>query len=223
MLTKDALNQLMVKKGILKMDGLSLLCVTFNAGGNVPEVSDLDGMFESMEGSRENLPQMICVGVQEMVDLNATNAVLTSSETEKAAEKWSQNVLTIVNGIEASTSTSAYEDGPFEDSYEEGEDGSIDIDKLSQQSQQSQQQQDPIGLTGGSTGSSILAASNPYVMLKQEAMVGLWVCLLCTKSIQPSIKNLAVGKLERGLATVTGEMLGNKGGTCNNKEYIRNI
>ena len=50
--------------------------------------------------------------------------------------------------------------------------------------------------------------SNPYVILKQEAMVGLWICLLSTVSIEPSIKNIAVGKMERGLATVRGEMLG---------------
>ena len=103
MLTKDEINFIMRETGILNVEDLSLYCVTYNVGGaTCPDLHDVKTLFAKMtDTSRENMPDMVVVALQEMVDLNITNNVLSNSNTIRAAEKWLTSILQVVNEIEA--------------------------------------------------------------------------------------------------------------------------
>lgn len=51
---------------------------------------------------------------------------------------------------------------------------------------------------------------NPYELLIKEHMVGLWICVIVSKSIRPAIRCVQKASCPRGV----GGMFGNKGATC---------
>ena len=82
-------------------EDLSILCLSSNAGGEkLPSAEYTKTMFSQMATlTHDALPDIIVVGVQEMVELSATN-VISSSATIQAAQQWLYSILTNVNSIE---------------------------------------------------------------------------------------------------------------------------
>lgn len=57
---------------------------------------------------------------------------------------------------------------------------------------------------------SVNGTFNPYELLCHEHMVGLWVCVIVSRAIRPTIKNVHKAHCQRGV----GGMFGNKGAVC---------
>ena len=74
MITKADINDLMRRGGLSTTEHLNLICFTFNAGGNDPDESTISGIpihYMVME----TFPDLICIGLQEMVELNAQSMI----------------------------------------------------------------------------------------------------------------------------------------------------
>ena len=70
MITKEDINNLLRREGHLTTEDLGLLCFTFNVGGNDPDEKAVSGLFDTLY-DMETFPDLICIGIQEMVELNA--------------------------------------------------------------------------------------------------------------------------------------------------------
>eukprot|EP00605_Chrysophyceae_sp_TOSAG23-4_P001404 GSChrysophyteH1.ASY1.ANO1.1526.1 assembled CDS len=100
-LTKEEINHIMRENGIIEQEDLSLYCVTSNAAGNAsPGVDDIHKLFEYLDRDESggDLPNVVCVGVQEIVELSAAN-LLSSSASTLAAARWSRMCLQVLNSL----------------------------------------------------------------------------------------------------------------------------
>jgi hypothetical protein len=115
---RSDLNGALRDEGFLTSENLTLMCFTFNCNGKDPD-DTASSLFDEIDRlGLDSMPDMICVGLQEMVALNAQN-VLAGGFVEQQAHKWLQVILRRLNEFEekntsnsgsgSSSSSSAYE------------------------------------------------------------------------------------------------------------------
>lgn len=99
-ISQDEINQFLRDNGHLKGEDVSFLGVTYNAAGKDPDEEKLDSLFEAMD-HYTMLPDMVCVSLQEMVDLTATNvmadAVGVTTLTTERESKWFDLIVNLLN------------------------------------------------------------------------------------------------------------------------------
>ena len=100
MLKRVELNSALREAGCLNSESFTLMCFTFNCNGNEPG-SSVHGLFDEISKLKE-MPELICVGLQEMVPLNAQN-VLAKSLPEQRSHQWLQIILQCLNDFEGNT------------------------------------------------------------------------------------------------------------------------
>lgn len=150
-MNRGEINSALRESGCLDSENFTLMCFTFNCGGNDPDFS-ANALFDEI-GKLNQMPELICVGLQEMVALNAQN-VLAKGFSEQQGHKWLQVILRRLND--------------YEEKY------------------------------------------NPYEVVAHECLVGLWICLISTRKLKTSLKEVSVGHCATGI----GGVLGNKGGVA---------
>jgi len=161
MLSKDELAMLF-QGSCIHREGFNLLCMTFNVNAKIEDSFD-SLLGEMLKSNAETLPDILVIGLQEVVPLNAQNIIGANifSESEEIIDRWMWLILTALSRLE----------GVYDQ-----ENGTV----------------------------------NPYELLIKEHMVGLWICVISSRSLQPAIKNVQKAQCQRGV----GGMFGNKGATC---------
>ncbi len=157
MITKEDINNLLRREGHLTTEDLGLLCFTFNVGGNDPDEKAVSGLFDTLY-DMETFPDLICIGIQEMVELNAQSMIGSSLHAvDHQSHKWQEALIGYLNKI---------------------------VDNMDIGSQ--------------------------YLVVAEEVLLGLWICLISTEDLRPSLRDICIGHCACGI----GGMLANKGGVA---------
>ena len=77
MISKDDINDFLRREGYLTTESLNLATFTFNVGGKDPDAESVAGLLDTLY-DMEAFPDLICVGLQEMVELNAQSMIGSS-------------------------------------------------------------------------------------------------------------------------------------------------
>ena len=138
-------------------EGFNLLCMSFNVNAKIEESFD-SLLGEMLKSNAETLPDILVIGLQEVVPLNAQNIIGANifSESEEIIDRWMWLILTALSRLE----------GVYDQ-----ENGTV----------------------------------NPYELLIKEHMVGLWICVISSRSLQPAIKNVQKAQCQRGVGGMFGE------------------
>ena len=157
MLTKEL--SVLLQSSCVRREDFNLICLTFNVNAKVEEGFD-SLLGEVLRSNAETLPDILVIGLQEVVPLNAQNILGANifAESEEVIDRWMWLVLTALSRLEGI--------------YDQ-ENGTV----------------------------------NPYELLIKEHMVGIWICVISSKSLRPAIKGLQKAQVPRGV----GGMFGNKG------------
>ena len=157
MISKDDINDFLRREGYLTTESLNLATFTFNVGGKDPDAESVAGLLDTLY-DMEAFPDLICVGLQEMVELNAQSMIGSSLQAvDHQSHKWQEALIGHVNKM---------------------------VDNVG-------------------TGS-------PYLVVAEEILLGLWICLISTEALRPSLKDICIGHCACGI----GGMLANKGGVA---------
>ena len=79
---------------------ISILCATWNVNGKKPEPTEDLNLWLNNHGGP--VPDLYCIGFQEIVDLNAVNVVADSKSKERSG-KWREKLLETINSISSNS------------------------------------------------------------------------------------------------------------------------
>ena len=100
MLTREELSELYTHS-CLTRDGFNLVCLSFNVNASIED--NFDGLLNQvLQSNSGTLPDIFCIGLQEVVPLTAQNIVGASlfSEGEEVIDRWLWVILTALSRIE---------------------------------------------------------------------------------------------------------------------------